>query len=83
MSMVLQFDPERVAERKKGRLKRRVYFSPGPWATIHIDQNDKLLKWGFGLHGGTDGNGVWCSVSEFTVLLCVLDDQVLYDSLRG
>ena len=51
-----ELDPDGVEERKKSRLKRRVYLAAGPYESLHSDQNDKLLRWGFGLHAGVDGN---------------------------
>ena len=50
--------PEAVADRLRTRLTRRTYTCPGPHHSLHSDQNDKLLKWGFGLHLGVDGIGV-------------------------
>ncbi|XP_073238058.1 uncharacterized protein [Porites lutea] len=48
-------DPDGVAERKKHRLKRRKYFSPGPNFLWHIDGYDKLKAYGFAIHGCIDG----------------------------
>jgi len=64
-------DPVGVAIRKKRRLNRRVYsskviitdskneigdyFIQGPKYCWHIDGNDKLVPYGFAIHGGIDG----------------------------
>lgn len=48
-------DPDGVTGRKKHRLKRRKYFSPGPNFLWHIDGYDKLKAYGFAIHGWIDG----------------------------
>lgn len=48
-------DPEGVAARTRRRLRRRVYFSPGPNHVWHIDGYDKLKPFGFAIHGAIDG----------------------------
>lgn len=52
--MALLKDPERSA-RLGHRLKRRVYRTRGSNDIIHLDGNDKLLPYGFGIHGCMDG----------------------------
>ena len=48
-------DQEGVRERKKGRLKRRVYNVQGPNHLWHIDTNHKLVRWNFIIVGAIDG----------------------------
>lgn len=48
-------DPEGVAARKRRRLQRRKYNSPGPNYVWHIDGHDKLKPFGFSIHGCIDG----------------------------
>lgn len=48
-------DPEGVAQRKRKRLKRRMYVNPGPNFVWHIDGYDKLKPYGFAIHGAIDG----------------------------
>ena len=48
-------DQEGVKERKKGRLKRRVYNVQGPNHLWHVDTNHKLVRWNFIIVGGIDG----------------------------
>ena len=47
--------PEEVTERRKRRLHRRDYVSPGPNFVWHIDGYDKLKPFGFAIHGAIDG----------------------------
>ena len=44
-----------VKERKKRRLKRRVYNVEGPNHLWHVDKNDKHVRWNFIIMGGIDG----------------------------
>ena len=48
-------DPAGVELRICSRLQRRVYLSPGPDHTWHIDGYDKLKPYGFAIHGAIDG----------------------------
>ena len=48
-------DQEGVKERKKGRLKRRVYNVQGPNHLWHVDTSHKLVRWNFIIVGGIDG----------------------------
>ena len=48
-------DPEGVERRRRHRLTRRLYCSLGPNYAIHVDQYDKLLPYGFGIHDVMDG----------------------------
>jgi len=48
-------DPEGVQARSSRRLRRRLYFSPGPNHVWHIDGYDKLKPYGFAIHGAIDG----------------------------
>ena len=52
---LLRIDPEGVELRSRNVIRRRIYFSNGPFHMIHIDGHDKLKKWGFAIHGGIDG----------------------------
>ena len=47
-------DPEGCTERKKRRLKRRIYIKLGPNYMWHIDGYDKLKPYGFAIHGCID-----------------------------
>lgn len=49
-----ELDPERVAERRRHRLKRRTYHNPGPNYAWHCD-GYKLKPFGFPIHGCIDG----------------------------
>eukprot|EP00112_Aurelia_sp_Birch-Aquarium-sp1_P023636 Seg7107.2 transcript_id=Seg7107.2/GoldUCD/mRNA.D3Y31 product="hypothetical protein" protein_id=Seg7107.2/GoldUCD/D3Y31 len=48
-------DPEGVELRSRHRLRRRRYVAKGPNFIWHIDGNDKLLPFGFAIHGAIDG----------------------------
>ena len=50
-----ELDPQGVSERKRKRMKRRNYVSPGPNFTWHLDGYDKLKPFGFCIHGAIDG----------------------------
>ena len=61
-----QLDPDGVNLRKRRRLHRRKYVSPGPNFAWHIDGHDKLKPFGFSIHGGIDGFSrklIWLTVS--------------------
>lgn len=47
--------PGVLKERRRNRLSRRVYSSQGPNYLIHVDQYDKLARYGFYIHGAIDG----------------------------
>lgn len=53
--LLRQIDPEGVEERKRHKLKRREYRSPGPSFCWHADGYDKLKPYGFPIHGAIDG----------------------------
>lgn len=53
--LMRKLDPEGVEERKRHKLKRRKYGSPGPNHCWHIDGYDKIKPFGFAIHGGIDG----------------------------
>ena len=60
-------DPEGVAARKEHRLVRRKYIAKGPNYLWHIDGNDKLKPFGFGIHGCIDGYSrkmLWLELSS-------------------
>ncbi len=48
-------DPEEVQNRRRHRLRRRRYFTPGPNFLWHLDGWDKLKPYGFCVHGCVDG----------------------------
>ena len=48
-------DPEGVECRKRRRLKRRRYGTPGPNFLWHVDGWDKLAPFGIFIHGAVDG----------------------------
>lgn len=59
-------DPEGVQLRKRRRLKRRKYNTPGPNFLWHMDGWDKLKPYGFCVHAGIDGFSrrlLWLEVS--------------------
>ena len=59
-------DPAGVEARSRYRLKRRIYAAHGPNFAWHIDGHDKLLPYGFAIHGCTDGFSrmvMWLRVS--------------------
>jgi hypothetical protein len=47
-------DPGGVLARQNRRLVRRIFHSRGPNEILSCDGHDKLLRWGFGIHGGID-----------------------------
>ena len=53
--LLREIDPEGVSERRKHRLKRRIYYNPGPNYAWHCDGYDKLKPFGFPIHGCIDG----------------------------
>lgn len=55
MKAMRVIDPEGVSLRKRHRLKRRKYTTPGPNFLWHIDGWDKLKSYGFYVHGCADG----------------------------
>ncbi len=60
-------DPDGVKERRRNAIRRRVYQTSGPNHVCHLDGNNKLKKWGFGIHGAVDGftrKLLWLKVSS-------------------
>ena len=60
-------DREGVERRKRRRLKRRRYTTPGPNFIWHIDGWDKLAPFGFYVHGAIDGYSrriLWLEVNS-------------------
>lgn len=53
--LMRKVDPVGVEERKRHKLKRHKYVSPGPNHCWHIDGYDKIKPFGFAIHGGIDG----------------------------
>lgn len=65
--IVKELDPIGTELRKAKRLKRRVYYNPGPNYAWHQDGYDKLKPWGFPIHGAIDGFSrkiLWLEVSR-------------------
>ena len=65
--LLSQLDPDGVQERKRHKLKRRVYNSPGPNYCWHVDGYDKLKPYGLPIHGAIDGYSrrvMWLVVSR-------------------
>ena len=54
-SLLRELDPAGVEQRKRHKLKRRKYNSPGPNYCWHVDGNDKLKYFGFPIPGAIDG----------------------------
>ena len=50
-----ELDPQGSQDRRRHRLKRRVYNVPGPNFCWHVDGYDKIKPYGFPLHGAIDG----------------------------
>ena len=48
-------DPDGVQARKRNRLKRRIYTTPGLIFIWHVDGHDRLKDFGFYIHGAIDG----------------------------
>ena len=48
-------DPEGIAIRRRGRLRRRTYVNIGPDFIWHTDGYDKLKPYGICIHGAIDG----------------------------
>ncbi|XP_013390872.1 uncharacterized protein LOC106159197 [Lingula anatina] len=66
MQLLRTLDPEGVEIRRRRRLKRKVYISPGPNYAWHVDGNDKLKPFGFAVHGAIDGYSrmiLWLNVA--------------------
>ena len=58
-------DPDAIELRKKGRLKRRLYFAKGPNYLWHVDSYEKLKPFGFCINGCIDGFSrymIWLNV---------------------
>ena len=55
MKFLRIIDPEGVECRKRRRLKRRRYITPGPNFLWHVDGWDKLAHFGIFFHGAVDG----------------------------
>ena len=73
-------DGEGIAERKRGRLQRRIYHVQGPNHLWHVDTNHKLIRWNLIIIGGIDGYSrlpviLKCSDNNKadTVLTCFMD----------
>ncbi|EDO30927.1 predicted protein [Nematostella vectensis] len=67
MKCIRIIDPEGVERRRRRRLKRRKYVTPGPNFLWHIDGWDKLAPFGFFIHGAIDGYSrriLWLEVAS-------------------
>ncbi|XP_060558658.1 uncharacterized protein LOC132718962 [Ruditapes philippinarum] len=62
-------DSHGISERKRRRLKRRVYSVIGPNHLWHIDTNHKLIRWHFVICAGIDG------VSRLITVLSCADNN--------
>ena len=51
---LVNVDPEGVPIRKKKKIKRRTYEANGSFDVLHIDENNKLKRFGFAIHGCID-----------------------------
>ena len=63
---LLELDPQNVDKRRRRRLRRRKYHSPGPNFVWHIDGHDKLKPYGISIHGCIDGYSrriIWLEVA--------------------
>ena len=67
MRVLRVVDPEGVDCRRRSRLKRRRYITPGPNYIWHVDGWDKLAPFGFFIHGTIDGYSrriLWLEVNS-------------------
>ena len=62
-------DPGAPDFRLFNKIRRRFITARGPFWSIHCDQNDKLVRWGFPLYGIVDGR------SRFFLFLGVVDSN--------
>ena len=69
-------DHEGVENRKRGRLRRRIYNVQGPNHLWHIDTNHKLVRWHLVVIGGIDG------FSRLPVMLSCADNNKAETILR-
>ena len=62
-----KIDPEGIAQRKRNRLRRRIYSVAGPNFLWHTDGYDKIKRYGFAIHGCIDGYSkkfLWLEVAS-------------------
>ena len=52
---VKNIDPDGVTIRREKVIRRKIYHTIGSGYICYIDENDKLKRWGFPIHGCTDG----------------------------
>lgn len=67
MRLLKEIDPDGVEARCRYRLKRRTYKVPGPNHLWHVDNHDKIKRYGFPVYGCIDGFSkevVWINVSK-------------------
>lgn len=50
-----ELDPDGVQERRSRTLRRRMYYTPGPNHSWHVDSHDKLKPYSFPVHDCIDG----------------------------
>ena len=63
---LLELDLQNVDKRRRRRLRRTKYHSPGPTFVWHIDGHDKLKPNGISIHGCIDGYSrriIWLEVA--------------------
>ena len=78
--MVCNKDPEGIQLRKRRRLRRRKYTSPGPNFVWHIDGHEKLKPHGFSIHSGIDGfsrHVLWLELSTSNKMTEVIEKYYL------
>ena len=66
-ALLKEIYPVGTEQRKRHRLKRREYKSPGPNQCWHVDGYDKLKPFGFPVHGAIDGYSrrmLWLKVTR-------------------
>lgn len=66
-SLLRRLDPPGLQKRKRQKLKRRKYNSPGPNYCWHVDGNNKLEPFAFAIHGAVDGyscRALWLNVDR-------------------
>jgi hypothetical protein len=49
-----EIDADGMDHRRKGRVERRVAWAAGPGQIMSFDGHDKIVKFGFAIHGGVD-----------------------------
>ncbi len=66
LSIMNELDPAGIAMRKRGTIRRRVYYSAGPNESWCYDGHDKLSEWNLFIYGCRDafsGKWIWLKAS--------------------